>query len=373
MKYIDYMRLKTAAALLAALLAAPCAPAAPAKISAKIAQPAIIMGDKTVLKVQIVADRGANGRFPIFDGVAPDGVATLRGDTIELGASFKKSSIDLGSGREQIDYEISVQAFDSGYYSLPPIAYVTGHDTVYSERLSLKVLPVPARADDEMSDYTPVMPADKGPFWDSLPLWLLEWWWIGAVLLLLAASMTFFLIRYKRVGLRRRARLLPPYEEACKALDALRAKQLWQNGHEKEYYTELIDIMRRYISRRFEMPAMEMTTGQILVGVEKHERLRPYLDRFRAVLAVADFAKFANMRCTPEENEGAYSEVRSFVEHTRPTEQERKAETEDMKKLKPGDRRAHWERRRKKRRRQSSSSTGGNAAHSGGGGKEVKP
>lgn len=350
MKCIETLKQSTVGfivAVAALFLLAESGVAGTVKISATLKPTVITMGEKATLEVQVVADRGAKGRFPIFDGVSPDGFATMAGDTIELGAGFRGSSIDLGSGRMQTDYKIPVQAFDSGFYSLPPLAYVSGGDTVYTGPLSLKVVPVAASADDEMSDYTSTRAPGEGSFFDSIPLWLLRWWWALLLVVIAAMALLLFFMRYKRVAIRRKKRLLPPYEEAVSSLAALNARKLWQNGMEKQYYTELVDILRRYISRRFDMPAMEMTTGQILEGVRRHERMMPYLRQFTAVLAIADFAKFANMKCTPAENEGAFDEVRKFVEATRPTQEERKAEAEKERREIPRPKGPRWERRRK--------------------------
>lgn len=317
----------------------------PPKVSAKLSAPAAVMGDRLSLDVQVVADRSAKGRFPIFDGIQPDGHATLVGDTVELGAKIESSSIDLGSGRVQIDYKIPVQVFDSGFYTLPPIAYVSGRDTAYTDPLTLKIVPVPAQASDEISDYTATLAPGKGVFYDRLPLWLLEWWWLILVAILVVGAGVVFLSRYKRVKLRKAARPLPPYQEAIRDLDLLKEQKLWENGRDKEYYTRLIDILRRYISRRFEIHAMEMTSDQILDSVKTHERIKPYLRQFKAVLAVADFVKFANMRSTPEENIGAIDEVKNFVEATRPTTEEQKTEEEQLRKSEPRQKTARWERR----------------------------
>ena len=315
------------------------------KISARLSSPVMEMGDKISLDIQVVSDRGSKGGFPIFNGVSPSGFATLLGDTIELGANYSASSIDLGRGRMQTDYKIPVQVFDSGFYTIPPIGYVNGRDTVFTEPLTLKVVPVVAQASDEISDFSDVLPPGKGSFYDSLPLWILEWWWALLTIALLIVGTILFLMRYQRVKLRRPAKLLPPYEEAMRDLERLKENQLWQSGETKEYYTRLVDILRRYISRRFKLHAMEMTTDQILSNVRKHDRLKPYLDRFRTVLGVADFAKFANMPASPEENTKAFAEVREFVESTRPTSEEIKVEADKEKKEASKTPKAKWERR----------------------------
>lgn len=316
------------------------------QISAKLSATEMLMGEKISLDVQVVGSRGEKGYFPIFEGKQPTEYATLCGDTVELGADFKSSSIDLGRGKMQTDYQISVQVFDSGFYKLPPIAYVSGKDTVRTQPLTLKVEPVKVQATDEMSDFTNVLPPEEGPFYDKIPLFILEWWWAILLLLLAGVGFALFLMRYKLVRLKNASKPLPPYEQAITSLARLHSEQLWQKGEVKEYYTRLVDILRNYISGRFEIHAMEMNTGQILESVKKHQRIKPYLKQFETVLNVADFAKFANMQATPEENEGAYDEVKKFVDDTRPTEEEVKADEEKMKKSEAPQQKARWEKRK---------------------------
>ncbi len=60
---------------------------------------------------------------------------------------------------------------------------------------------------------------------------------------------------------------VPPYKTAIEQLEELRHKKLWQNGHVKAYYSEMTDIVRVYIENQFDVQAVEMTTDEILLGI----------------------------------------------------------------------------------------------------------
>lgn len=317
------------AVLLAAVFSRPVY-AGQTQISAKLDATVIEMGSKTMLRIQVVSDRGKHGFFPLFSEATGKEYATLLGDTIELSTDFKQSSVDLGAGRIQTDYQIPVQVFDSGFYRLPPLAYVTGTDTILSNSVQLKVVPVAVTAQSQPAEYTaPSEPADI-PAIEKIKEWLAIYWWIPSlvVLLLLLALAGLYLWKNRKKLTARPKPLLPPYKEAMQALEDLKSKELWQKGLEKEYFTQLVDILRRYIARRFEIPAMEMTSDQIRQTVRNHPRLSQFREQFSAVLTVADMAKFANMRLTADENVGAFKEVVNFVEATKPTAEEEKADKE---------------------------------------------
>ena len=47
----------------------------------------------------------------------------------------------------------------------------------------------------------------------------------------------------------------------------LEKKELWQKGEIKAYYSELTDIARNYIEEAIEIPAMESTTSELIIGL----------------------------------------------------------------------------------------------------------
>ncbi|MDE7110088.1 MAG: hypothetical protein K2O49_09010 [Muribaculaceae bacterium] len=109
----------------------------------------VLMGKITMLHLEAVQDKGKPGGFTIFRNAdARKGFVGVCGDSVELRTSFKIDTVELGSGRIQLNYEVPVQAFDSGTYRLPEFVYVSQSDSVRSNALTLNVIPVKATADD---------------------------------------------------------------------------------------------------------------------------------------------------------------------------------------------------------------------------------
>lgn len=75
------------------------------------------------------------------------------------------------------------------------------------------------------------------------------------------AAIVYALQRYRKEG-----HILPkkpeptPFENAMNSLRCLKEQKLWEQGMEKEYYTDLADILRNYLNGRFGINAMEMTS-----------------------------------------------------------------------------------------------------------------
>lgn len=108
---------------------------------------------------------------------------------------------------------------------------------------------------------------------------------------------------------------LPPDVEALRALDALAALL---DGPAKPYYSALTDLFKRYIERRFGLPAMDRTTTELIPLLKQLPVPSSERSAFRELLETADLAKFARFESPAEERTRHRDQVRAFVEATRP-------------------------------------------------------
>ena len=282
-------------------------------IKAKLDSARLLMGRTTALHLEIVQDRGTRGALALEKS---DTLTSM----VEIADKPKADTTALDNNREQISRDLILQAFDSGLYVLPPIAYIVGHDTVQSDPLSLKVIPVPV---DTTQDIIDIKPVEGVPFrlLDWVPDWMADYWWAWLLGLLLIAGALFYYFKWYRHGrnpLRPEKKRLPPYEEAMLNLEALKQRQLWQNGQEKEYFTGLTDILRVYIDRRFGINAVEMTSTQIVATLKERGETRAVNEQLTMILEMADIVKFAAVRPLADDNELAYQRAVNFVEETKP-------------------------------------------------------
>jgi len=90
----------------------------------------------------------------------------------------------------------------------------------------------------------------------------------------------------------------PPYETAVRHLEELRIKKLWQQGLLIEYYSELTEIVKRYIGGRFEFDAPEMTTDELMYQKDRWADNEEKFGHVNQIITCADLVKFASY--TPE-------------------------------------------------------------------------
>lgn len=281
----------------------------------------MLMGNVTNLHLEVVQDKGIKGNFPIFKKLSDEGYVTLLNDTIEVGRPTSIDTVEVGSGRIQINYNVPVQVFDSGVYRLPEIEFASGKDTARSKSLLLTVDPVKGlTANDSIAPLTDIADPEGSTVLDSVPDWLYYYWWIILLGVVLIIAAFYLYKKYKKEGT-----LLPvktqrrsPYEQAIHDLKALNARKLWESGREKEYYTVLTDILRRYLDERFGIQAMEMTSKEIMSHLADLRSSDVPRDKMRDILDMADFVKFAKVRPLPDDNIALYKNALDFVESTKP-------------------------------------------------------
>ena len=301
-------------------------------VTAKLDSVNLLMGKLNTLHLEVVENKGTQGRLSLFQNLdRARGYATVCGDSVELSANYKADTTELGSGKIQINYEIPVQVFDSGTYTLPKFVYYSGNDSAVSNALTFNVYPVNVTADDQIAGFASVVDPDGKRFYDFLPDWLLDFWWMWLIIFLAIATFLWAIRNYKRKGaipFITPKELPKPWEVALGSLQRLKTRKLWEQGLEKEYFTQLTDILRVYLFERFGINAMEMTSRQIMDKIYESD-LRDKKDYVKQILSVADFVKFAKVRPLPADSIAAYENAVKFVEETVPAPSSEKNETQE--------------------------------------------
>lgn len=240
---------------------------------------------------------------------------------VEVNSSSEIDTVNLGSGRLQLNRTLLIQPWDSGEFVIPGIALVAGNDTFSSSQLVLKVFTADVDTMTTIHSWGPVISQPRG-FFDWVPDWIADYWWAYLVgLVAIIGAIVAFIIARKgglRKALKPVVKPVPPYERAMEQLAVLKQRQLCEKGQEKTFYTELTEILRQYLEGRFGINAMEMTTPQIKRAVRAAVPADAAPGLMNEVLEMADYVKFAKMRPLPEDNVRSFEHALKFVENTRP-------------------------------------------------------
>lgn len=280
----------------------------------------LIMGDRTTVNVEVVKNAHEGVLLNI-----PEVGASCNG--LEM-AALHTDSTDLGNGRIQLDYRFTFQAFDPApVVILPAFSYASQGDTVTSDVLTFKVLPVeipPVLGNVEQVDSLIINP-DAPPVTIEARAfdWVAPWMWIAllAAIALIAAIILVRLYRKNGPRLFIARKPEPPYEKAMRRLNEMKATGMIEKSSPKQFFSEVTDIFRAYLEGRFNIQALEMTSRQIIDEIRRNPEIHLTAGQLEQLLQISDYVKFAAMDPTPDERMLTYKTIREFVESTKPVEE----------------------------------------------------
>ena len=280
-------------------------------VSATLDSTTLFIGDQTDLHLRAIGEVGEQVAMPVLDKELIPGVEIVDRTIVD--------TLSLKDGRVQYDQYLTVTSFEDSLFYIAPLPFVSGDDTVWSDGLTLNVVQ-PFEMDTTDMAITDIKGVYKAPIW----WWGIFRWVLLAVLLAGVGVAGYYLITYlQRRKLEEAGNevvtepLRPAEEVALEKLDAIKEKKIWQQGQVKEYYTQLTDVVREYIARRFEVSSVEQTSDETLRDIRPllSERKDLY-DQLRKMLTLADLVKFAKWSTTPDENELSLRNAYTFVKET---------------------------------------------------------
>jgi len=261
---------------------------APISISSDVDKSTIRIGDLIRYTVTVTHD--------------PDVRIQLPGEGVNLGGFDIRAYEAPGPRRERgrivTESAYLISTFFTGEFEIPPTAvfYALPEDTAYRVLMTDPIhITVESVHPGEEGDIREIKPPEEIPR---------NWWltlrWIGAgVLGGVLIVLGWIVYRRARAGKRllpfRETPPRPPHEVAFDALERLSPSGLTDPVLIKAFYTDVSEIIRRYIEGRFFVPAPEMTTREVLDALMR-EQIEPDIrEAVRILLEACDLVKFAKL------------------------------------------------------------------------------
>jgi len=283
---------------------------------------AYLVGDSIHYTVQVKADKSCSVTGPAVSD-------TLAG--MEL-ISRQTPQNEENDHERIITYRYTFSKYDSSNVTIPsiPVYYKAQDDTaiqsINTNQVYFTVRPIKINVNEDIKDV-------KEPL--RIPL---DWKWIVFWILIGLIIITGGYYLYKKYKERKAEFVpekiilkIPPHVTALKSLRVLREKQLWQKGMVKEYHSEITEIIRRYFEERFDLPALEMTSGEAVDELRRKRGTKTIIDLTHDFLNNADLVKFAKYQPLASVNEEMMTQAEKIVKKTRIAAEETVSEvTEDV-------------------------------------------
>lgn len=281
-----------------------------------LSQSQIRIGEQTELKFTVHYHEGIKKTiviWPEFKDTITKNIEIVKLDSIKT----------ILASRASVLYEqartITITAFDSGTYYIPSQTFIVNKDTIFTSEIMLYVNTIPVDTTKPIRDIksiydvppAPIAETEKGPA---------TWWWfvLGGLLVITAVILVLYFTNKKKIlpMIHSPSRTLLPHEKILEQLAELGRQKPWLHGELKKYHISLTGILRAWVVERFQIHALEMTTGEIIQVLNAQRVDANAIMKLERVLRTADMVKFAKGIPEDQENEYALQLAIDFVNAT---------------------------------------------------------
>jgi len=256
---------------------------ATAQVTSSIDTTLIRIGEEIEYEITVEADSTALILFPEGQSFKPLEVI----DSYKADTSYVQNKIRLIK-------KYGLTQYDSGTYKLPSQRVVINEKAFMTDSALIEVQNVVVdTTNQKMFDIKPLVKVETPPFNFLKLLYSL-------LLLLLFVFLGYFLLKRKKKK-QEKEKQLPPYEEAMSALVKLDSSEYLVQNKSKEYYSQLTEIVKRYIHREVDNTALESTSDELIERLQAHRNAGHFdfdsvtIKNLDAIFKRADLVKFAKM------------------------------------------------------------------------------
>jgi hypothetical protein len=258
----------------------------------------ILLGEQFTLTIKLTSSPGK-----VISGwpLVPDSINHLE--------VISRGTIDSTREGNKIIYSqaMVMTGFDSGHWVIPPMGVNVDGKEVTSTSTDINVQSIKLEG-SEYNDVKEIIEVPPpGPEWKSILLYA-----FGILLLLL-------LLYFWRRNRKKKPVVVKPvskgtaYDQAMKALEALRKEQLVEKGEMKKFYSGLYDIFREYGSALSGSSLMQSTTDDVLISM-KGSLEGSSFSKLAEVLRISDAVKFAKYGSSKEEASESFTVVKESID-----------------------------------------------------------
>lgn len=231
---------------------------------------------------------------------------------IERTSGVKLAGSTKGAMQE---FNFTITAYNTGDLIIPAVPVMVidargARHALFAESARIRVVPITNPEDLTIKDIKPPvgLPLPIVPY---LPYALIPVLAIGAL-----AALAWFMLRRKKQELEL-IPLRPAHEIAREELLVLDNLDLLAAGEYEKFYTQISWIIRKYLSLRFSMYALEYTTSEILERLKAKAVEHGDYEKIRRFLEEADQVKFARHEPSLEQRNSVLARAREIVENTK--------------------------------------------------------
>lgn len=206
---------------------------------------------------------------------------------------FEETSDTVQESADGYTRLIKFTVWQEGKFNIPALEFRVGNLVAKSVPYTVEVIN-PANPGDELNDVVGNKQANLG-FADY---WELYKWYVYVALLLIA--IVFMIIVLKKYAFGPKDQPKEITNKTLRQLEALVKKNYLKNGEIRQYYVELVDIARSFVTEQYHLPADVLLTEDLVEAMKQNNIISPENEAaIEDLLKTGDQVKFAKI--FPEE------------------------------------------------------------------------
>jgi hypothetical protein len=230
---------------------------------------------------------------------------------LEVIASYKVDTLKNKS-KYILNKEYGLTQFDSGHYTIPRQKIIINSKTFLTDSLLVEVRDVAVdTTKQKLFDIKPLIEVEKPS--EGFPMWIV---YVLLGILFLGALLYILFFRKSKAA-REAENKLAPFEEALQHLTKLDSEGLLAANEYKKYYSELTEVLKKYLDEKVYDNALESTSDELIAQLEllrdsgKLPISKEVILKLSKVLQTSDLVKFAKSK----PDEGTAKVDRDTIEH----------------------------------------------------------
>ncbi|MFD1552377.1 hypothetical protein DNU06_10905 [Putridiphycobacter roseus] len=250
--------------------------------------------------------------WPEFDNFLTDNIEITKKGALQKGK--QDSTSQLTAYLQQF----ILTGFDIGTYPIPSIEIKYDDSTFLTNPAQLSIVTVAVDTSKGIYDNKPIFEVDY-TLTQQMNDWFKDnWYWIIIGLLMVVLVILIFKFKNRPKEIEEvPVPKIPAHITALSVLKSLEKNQAWLGEDKKLYYSEVTDVLRKYLEERFDILALEKTTVEVIKDLKYTDILSKDKFFLQEILRQADLVKFAKFKPADEDGAIVLNKSIEFVERTK--------------------------------------------------------
>lgn len=218
----------------------------------------------------------------------------------------------------EVRKRLQITVWAQGLHKIPPFSIYYAGDSLYSQSLDISTPEIKIDLKQAPKDIKGIYEADWNT-WDEIKLWFKNYWWVILSLVLLLFGFLWLKNYLKKI----KENALSPLSEmsaedlAYLMLSKIEESESWKKGEIKTYYTQISEVIWKYLEMHFNVPTSDQTSNEIIDKVKQTAIPKERIKDLQEIFTSADLVKFAKSSPSEQEHELIMLKTRKFVDQTK--------------------------------------------------------